>query len=61
MANKPTVRVKLDENGVAHVELDKEPDPDVADLVASKPTEPTVAAFRDEEFRAIQHIRFGGG
>lgn len=46
---------------MAHVELDKEPEPEVTDLVTSKPTEPTVPAFRDEEFRAIQHIRFGGG
>lgn len=60
MADKPTVRVKLDENGVAHVELDKEPEPDASELVASKPDEPTVAAFRDEEFRATQHIRHGG-
>ncbi len=60
MVDKPTVRITLDGNGVAHVELDKEPEPDIADLVASKPAEPTVAPFRDEEFRRTQHIRFGG-
>ena len=56
MATNRTVTVHVDEHGEVRVELDGEPDP--KDWVAETPSEP-VPEFRDEEYRAQQHIRLG--
>jgi hypothetical protein len=59
MATEPKVRVHLDEHGKVRIEVAGQSEVDPDDLVAEKPTEP-LTSFGDEEFKARQHIRWGG-